>query len=218
MVQLSISDPGLLHQMKRSRHTILPFLSMAVVFLNGCAVTNSMPPPVHQTAIEQFLLTQSVEMALNGEENPSLPLPAGESLFLEVSGLTVNKTYVKDVVTRWLGEQGFRVQSESDNPSYKVIILVEGLGTEQSQSFFGFPPVQSAFIPFALPELPIYKAQYQKGYTRFRLDIYERESDQFVRSTPWYQHATYFHEYTLLFFIGFHRTNLAGPVNPASQR
>ncbi|MCA9464761.1 MAG: hypothetical protein KC643_04870, partial [Nitrospira sp.] len=87
-----------------------------LILMAGCAVTNTMPPPVHQTAIEQFLLTQSVEMALEGEGNPSLPLPTGESLFLEVSGLTVNKTYVKDVVTRWLGEQGFRVQSESDNP------------------------------------------------------------------------------------------------------
>ena len=95
----------------------------------------------------------------------------------------------------------------------RIQIIVQALGTEQSQSFFGMPEVQSVLIPFALPEIALYKVQYQSGYTRFRLDIFKTATGEFIRSTPWFQASTYYNEYNVLFFIDFHTTNLIGPFD-----
>ncbi|MGD9849948.1 MAG: hypothetical protein AB7T38_01650 [Nitrospirales bacterium] len=179
--------------------------------LPGCAATNNLPAPAHFTAIEQFLLTQSVEFSLNANNVPPLPLPEGATVTLETTGLTVEQRFLLGAVGRWLGEQGLHIQSKDQNPTYRAQILIQAFGTEQSQSFFGMPEVQGGLLPFAIPELPVYKAQYQKGYSRFRLDFFENSTGKFVRSTPWFQASTYFNEYTVLFFIEFHSTNLIGP-------
>lgn len=189
--------------------TLLGILILS--FLSGCASTNNLPAPAHFTAIEQFLLTQAVEFSLNTEDPSLLPLPAGETVTLETTGLTSEQEFLLGAVGRWLGEQGLRIQPKDEDSTYRAQILVQSLGTEQSHSFFGMPEVQGGLLPFAIPELPVYKAQYQTGYSRFRLDFFEMTSGKFIRSTPWFQASTYFNEYTVFFFIGFHTTNLIGP-------
>jgi hypothetical protein len=104
-----------------------------------------------------------------------------------------------------------KIVSEFQNARYRVLILVQALGIEQRVSLFGMPEVQGGLLPFALPEIAVFKKQSLSGYTRFRLDIYETATGQFVRSTPWFQGATYFNEYTVLFFFDFEFTNLIAP-------
>ena len=182
-----------------------------LIVLEGCAAMKELPTPDQATAIEQFLMTQAVERSLNSEDATSLPLPEGATVQLETTGLTVEQRFLIGAVGRWLGEQGFRLPPEGQEATYKIQIVVQSLGTEHSLSFFGMPEVQGGLLPFAIPELPVYKAQYQSGFTRFRLDIFETMSGQFIRSTPWLQASTLYNEYTVLFFIHFHRTNLVGP-------
>ncbi len=172
---------------------------------------HELPTPNEDTAIEQFLMTQAVEHSLNNQDTSALPLPEGSTVTLETTGLTINQRFLKGAIGRWLGEQGLRIQFDGQKATYRIQVLIQSLGTEQSQSFFGIPPVQSVLIPFALPEISLYKAHYQTGFTRFRLDIFETTTGQFVRSTPWLQASTFFNEYTLLFFIDFYRTNMVGP-------
>ena len=184
---------------------------LLLMVISGCATTTSLPPPAHFTAIEQFLLTQAIELSLNAKDVPPLPLPQGETVTLETTGLTVEQRFLLGAVGRWLGEQGLHIQPKDQNPTYRAQILIQALGTEQRISFFGMPEIQGGLLPFALPELAVYKAQYQTGYSRFRLDFFETTTGKFVRSTPWFQASTFFNEYTVLFFIGFHSTNLIGP-------
>ncbi|MDR4493045.1 MAG: hypothetical protein R3B74_01220 [Nitrospirales bacterium] len=179
--------------------------------LTGCATSNNLPEPEHFTAIEQFLLTQAVESSLNANDVPPLPFPQGETITLETTGLTVDQRFLLGAVGRWIGEQGFHIQPKDQNPTYRIQILIQAFGTEQSETFFGMPEVQGGLLPFAIPELAVYKAQYQKGYSRFRLDCFETATGKFIRSTPWFQASTYFNEYEVLFFISFHTTNLIGP-------
>lgn len=195
------------HMLKILR--LLAILSLTI--LPGCATTNTIPIPVHLTAIEQFLLTQAIDLSLPKKGIPVIPIPDGATVNLETTGLTVEQRFLLGAVGRWLGEQGLHIQPKDEKATYRAQILIQALGTEQSQSFFGMPEVQGGLLPFAIPELPLYKAQYQTGYTRFRLDFFETTSGKFIRSTPWYQARTYFNEYTVLFFIGFHSTNLIGP-------
>ena len=171
-----------------------------------------LPTPDQATAIEQLLMAQAVERSLKSEDATTLPLPENATVNLETMGLTVKQRFLIGAVGRWLGEQGLRLQTKGQEATYKIQILVQSLGTEQSQSFFGMPEVQGGLLPFAIPELSVYKVQYQSGFTRFRLDIFETSTGQFIRSTPWLQASTFYNEYTVLFFIEFHRTNLVGPL------
>ena len=186
-------------------------LGILFILLSSCASMKELPTPDQATAIEQFLVTQAVERSLTSQDATSVPLPEGSTVHLETIGLTVEQRFVIGAVGRWLGEQGLHLMPEGQAATYRIQILIQSLGTEQSQSFFGMPAVQSVLIPFALPEISLYKAHYQTGYTRFRLDIFETTTGQFIRSTPWLQASTFYNEYTLLFFIDFHSTNLVGP-------
>ena len=188
-------------------------LGILFIVLSSCATMKDLPTPDQATGIEQLLMSQAVELSLNSEDATSLPLPHGSTVKLETTGLSVEQRFLLGAIGRWLGEQGLRIPPDSKESTYKIQILVQSLGTEQSRTFFGMPPVQSVLIPFALPEITLYAAQYQTGFTRFRLDIFETATGQFIRSTPWLQASTFYNEYSLLFFIDFHSTNLVGPFN-----
>jgi hypothetical protein len=186
-------------------------LGLLLMMVTGCATMKELPTPDQATAIEQLLITQAVEQSLNNNDATDLPLPEHATVKLETVGLTVEQRFLIGAIGRWLGEQGLRLPPGGEAATYRIQILVQSLGTEQSQSFFGMPPVQGGLLPFAIPELSLFKAQYQSGLTRFRLDIFETTTGQFIRSTPWLQASTFYNEYTLLFFIDFYRTNLVGP-------
>lgn len=190
-------------------HTIL--LGILLAMVTGCAAMKELPTPDQATAIEQLLITQAVEQSLNNTDTPDLPLPEHATVKLETVGLTVEQRFLIGAIGRWLGEQGLRLPPEGEEAAFRIQILVQSLGTEQSRSFFGMPPVQGGLLPFAIPELSLFKAQYQSGLTRFRLDIFETTTGRFIRSTPWLQASTFYNEYTLLFFIDFRNTNLVGP-------
>jgi hypothetical protein len=184
---------------------------LILVVLVGCGTVHNMPEPVRPTAVEQFLMAQAVERSLNGENAMPIPLAYGDTVSLDTSGLTVEQRFFKGVIAGWLGEKGLQIVPDLYDARYRIYILVQALGTEQSVSLFGLPPIESVLLPFALPEIAVFKGQYQSGYTRFRLDIYETATGKFIRSTPWFQGSTYFNEYTLLFFFDFYRTDLIAP-------
>lgn len=195
--------------MHRSIFLLQVLLTLGI--LTGCGGMNKVPAPVRPTAVEQFLMTQAVERSLRGENTMPIPLAHGDTVSLDTSTLTAEHRFLKSAIGGWLGEKGLRTVSDSQNAKYRILILVQALGLEQRETFFGMPEVQGGLLPFAIPELAVYKNQSLSGYTRFRLDIYETATGKFVRSTPWFQGSTYFNEYTVLFFFDFEFTNLIAP-------
>ncbi|RMH32294.1 MAG: hypothetical protein D6690_14155 [Nitrospirae bacterium] len=177
----------------------------------GCAVGNNLPGPASPTAIEQMLMGQAVESSLSAWEATQFPIDTGTALYLQTSGIPQYQAFIKHHVAKWLGEKGYRIVETPSEASYSVTILVETLGVEQAVSFLGMPPVQSVLLPFALPELTLFKAQYQTGYARFRLDVFKTKTGQFVHSTPWQHGDSYYYHFTVLFFIPFHTTSLSDP-------
>lgn len=185
---------------------------LAFALLTGCGSMNNIPAPTSPTAVQQFLMTQAVERSLYGENTMLIPLAYGDTVSLDTIGVTTEKRFLKSAIGGWLGERGLKIVSESQNARYRILILVQALGTEQRDSLFGMPEIQGGLLPFALPELALFKKQSQSGYTRFRLDIYETATGKFIRSTPWFQGSTYFNEYTILFFFDFEFTDLIAPL------
>lgn len=208
----------------------LEYLGLMLLWvLSGC----SLPQEISKTprsAIEQLLLSQSVEEALDGM---SIPLPEGASIRVEVSGLQTDRAhlhideaderfgvidspswdlaFVRDVVAGRLGELGYRMRKPGAETEYLVRILVHALGTNQGKTFFGLPAIQSVIIPFSLPQLTLYQELDQLAHVRFHLDVYEVATGRFIRSTPWMAGNTYHNQYTIFFFFNFRSTDLIHP-------
>lgn len=203
-------------QLSRSVINILQVL-LLVGILTGCGAMNAIPPPATPTAVQQFLMAQAVERSLPRENTMPIPLTSGDTVSLNISGLSVEqglavaKEFFKGAIGGWLGERGVKIVMDPAKAKYRINILVQAFGTEQRSSLFGLPPIQSTLLPIALPQIAIYASQKMSGYTRFRLDIYETATGQFTRSTPWFQGSTYFNEYTILFFFDFEFTDLIAP-------
>jgi hypothetical protein len=109
-----------------------------------------------------------------------------------------------------LGELGVLLPPTPVDANYSVRIIVDALGTEQGESFVGMPPVQSVLLPFSLPQLTLFRAQLQRSYARFTLNIYNAKTGELVRSTAWYEGSAYYNQYTVLFFFMFEGTDLIG--------
>lgn len=208
--------------------TLLPLLALLAV-MSGCALPQEVTK-TPRSAIEQLLLTQAVERALEGL---TVPLPEGEAVRLEVSGLQTDRahlhvdeqdesfgiidspswdlTFIRDAVGGRLGELGYRVRKRDEDAAYLVRVMVQVMGTNQGKTFFGIPPIQSIIIPFALPALTFYQILDQLAHVRLHLEVFQTATGRFVRSTPWVAGTTYYNQYTVLVFFTFRTTDLIGP-------
>lgn len=197
-------------------------LVLLAIGFTGCAVEQEFSR-TPRTAVEQVLLTHAIERALS---NLTLQLPEGATLQLEATSLDsdrmlvrmsgaelgstrrpeIETAYIRDATAAVLGQRGYRLPPQGG--TYLVRVMVESVGTMQGLSFFGLPPVQSVVIPFALPELTLYKQQRQSGYARLRLDTYDNRTGEFLGSSATLVGRTYFDQYTILFYLTWHRTDL----------
>jgi hypothetical protein len=169
--------------------------------LVGCAISRE-PTRTPRTAIEQLLLSYAVQRSMNAL---SLPLSPVASVALEVVDFPTDRLLLQDrfiaepnalpvvptlatglvvvhgLVEGRLGVPGFPLQQSRHQATYFLRLLVLSLGTDQAQTFFGMPAVQGGLLPVALPELTLHKAQRQKAYMRYRIDIYESATGRFIR-------------------------------------
>ena len=203
--------------------------------LSACAFSRE-PSRTPRTAIEQLLLSQAIERSLR---HLSLPLAPKQSVTISIAGFPHDRSVLQtpfpstsDLQTNQqlsvirhqssdlpvmqgkvearLGELGLLVYPLEQDADFRIHVIVEALGTEQGQSFFGMPPVQSVLIPFALPELTLFKAQLQRGYARYQFDIFDAKSGELIRSTAWYEGSAFYNQYTFLFFITLEGSDLVG--------
>ena len=202
----------------------------AVLFMmlvGGCSLEQELSR-TPRTAVEQVLLTQAVTHALT---NLTLRLPAGVNVELDATGLESDRSrlrmtnsdlgtlnspnrvilYIRDTVAAELGRRGYLVRARDMETPYLVRVMAESFGTMQGVTFFGMPPVQSVLIPFALPELTLYKQQNQSGYARLHLDIYDNRTGEFLGSSATLVGRTFYNQYTLLFFLTWNRTDIDAP-------
>jgi len=197
------------------------------MLLAGCMLERDVSR-TPMTAVEQLLLTGAAEHAMH---NLIVELPKESTMRVSVTGLHADRLQltkgedgravphgpsldlflVRDFVATGLGRLGFRVDPLDEEPDYLARVVVESFGTTQGLTFFGMPAVQSVLIPFALPELTLYKAQEQFGYARVHVDFFEYGTGTFEGSTPTTIGRTYFHQYTALFLFTWYKTDLTAP-------
>jgi hypothetical protein len=194
---------------------LLKNIAMTAAFIGLAAGCSSIHKTTQssRTAVEQLLISEAVMRSLPSEPQGmfSLSIPPGASIALNTSGITPDRVILHQILVGWLGRQGFAVQQDEKNATYRINVIVPAMGTEFGTNFFGMPPASSQFLPISIPELALYKAQFQTGYVKFYMDIFKLPSEQFVQSTPAFLAETYYNDYTVLLFISFSRTDLHSP-------
>jgi hypothetical protein len=210
-------------------------LAVVLLLSSGCALSHD-PTRTPRTATEQLLLSHALTRSLNDLE---VPLPAGKSVAVEVIGFPVDRLILQEPFTSSatlgspdspvvrlpasdlqvvrgmfetrLGQLGFVLPQRRHDAAFLIRLIVLTFGTEQGVSFFGMPPVQSVLLPFALPELTLFKAQRQSSYMRCVVHVYDATSGRFLRSTAWYEGTAYYNQYTWFFVFSYRTTDLPQP-------
>ncbi|SFN39222.1 hypothetical protein SAMN05216386_0778 [Nitrosospira briensis] len=201
----------------------LVFVAVSIGLMTSCSTMHEATRS-QRTPVEQLLISEAVLRSLPATADGSLPIPPGSSVILDTSGISIaagissDQTLLQKILTGWLGRQGYSVQKSEEKATHRVNVIVQALGTELGNSFFGMPPVRSQIIPFSLPELALYKAEYQTGYVKFYMDIFELPSGAFVQSTPAYLAETYYNGHTVLLIFSFTSTDLDFPPQLGSYR
>jgi hypothetical protein len=217
------------------RRLIMP---LALVMITGCSIEQELSR-TPRTAVEQVLLTQAIERALVNmtiqlpdgvnvevdatglDSDRSRLRMTGSDVGTSTSGATNNLgtmntpsreiRYIRDTVAAELGRRGYRVRDSGTESPYLIRVMAESFGTMQGVSFFGMPAVQSVLIPFALPELILYRHVKQSAYARLHLDVYDDRTGEFLGSTAKLVGRSYYDQYTILFFITWKVTDITAP-------
>jgi hypothetical protein len=182
-------------------------LATAIILVAGCSTTRRNTQS-SRTAVEQLLLSEAVKRSFPSHPGEFLPIPRGASVAINTVGMTADQAFLQQVLAGWLGQQGYLVQKDGKDATHRIDVVVEALGTELSSAFMGMPPVQSQFIPFSLPELALFKSQYQTGYAKFHLNVFGLPAGNFLGSTSAFLADAYYNDYTVLFMLSHTFTDL----------
>ena len=189
-----------------------------VLMLSASCSTMHSATQSQKAAVEQLLISEAVLRSLPQDANDIIAIPQGARVAIDTSGVSADQILLQKTLQGWLGQQGYAVQKNEDKADYRISVIVRSLGTELGNSFFGMPPVTSQLIPFSLPELALYKAQYQTGYAKFHMDIFELPAGTLVQSTPPFLAQTHFNNHTILLFFTINSTDLESPPRLGSFR
>lgn len=189
---------------------IISLYTASIACLTSCSTTQ-IATNSPRTTVEQLLISETVVRSLPKKSDKSLPIPPGSKIIINTSALTEDQTLLKQELTGWLGQQGYLVQKDENNATYRIDVIVRALGTESGGTFFGIPPVRNTFIPLSLPELAFYKSQLQTGYVKFNMNIFEVLTGKFIGSTSTFLADSHHNNYTVLFLFSYTSTNLISP-------
>ena len=182
--------------------------ALAIVSLVGGAIGCSTERRITNTpatGLQQLLTTEAVDRAVKKLVLPDLQ---GHTVYLQTGSPAEwgDQFYLNQAVAAQFSERGAKVTFDPTQADSIVSVLAGSIGTDQKDILFGMPEAASTFLPIALPELAIYKAQDQQGFAKVELVATDAKTGgTLYRSGPTYG-TTYVHNRTVL-FIGWYTTD-----------
>jgi hypothetical protein len=153
----------------RTRPVIALLAVLPVVLLGGCATTRY--TDTSRTAMEQLLISNAVDQALDRVEFPQL---GGQSVFVDDKYIEcVDKAYVVGCVRHRVLASGARLADKADNADVVLEVRSGGVGTDKVETFFGVPPIAlPGPVPINLPEIKVMGRQSQTGTAKLGIVAY----------------------------------------------
>ncbi|KPJ64466.1 MAG: hypothetical protein AMJ45_05670 [Syntrophobacter sp. DG_60] len=184
---------------------IVILISILVIFLPSCSTTRYITE-TKRSAIEQLLLTKSVERAIGDVFWVEIK---GSKIYIETASLaTEEENYLKKAVSLWCLEKGAVVVEDKNKADYIASVLVKSLGTDRIDTvYLGIPSLPVPLTGISTPEIDILGSRRQKGYTELEIILYSASTGQFVQKTKPLIGKTHFSTYKI-FLIPIRRNNI----------
>jgi hypothetical protein len=158
----------------RAEH-LLPLL--ALLISAGCATTRY--TDTSRTAMEQLLISNAVDQALDRVEFPQL---AGQSVFIEDKYVEcVDKAYVVACVRHRVLSSGAKLADKADSADLVLEVRSGGVGTDKVETFFGVPKIAlPGPMPISLPEVKLVGRETQSGTAKLGVVAYHAKEKRAV--------------------------------------
>ena len=143
-----------------------------LMLLASCSTMHSATQS-QKAAIEQLLISEAVLRSLPQDANDIIAIPQGARVAIDTSGVSADQIFLQKTLAGWLGQQGYAIQKNEDKADYRISVIVRSLGTELATVFLVCRPSRASLSLFPCPNWRLYKAQYQTGYAKFHMDIFE---------------------------------------------
>jgi hypothetical protein len=161
--------------------------------VSGCAAQRTLTQ-TPRSATEQLLLSAAAERSATQIVSPDVQ---GTRVYLEVTGLTKDAEFARDTVANELQARGAVIVTEATKATHTVRIVVQALGTDQTESFFGVPAM-SGIIP--IPEIVLFKRNRQTARSRLRFTVIDARTGQTVGQAQEVEGRTVFTRLAILAF------------------
>ena len=142
--------------------------TICICLLGGCTSRTVSNTP--RTAIEQLLLSTSVDKAL---EKLKLPEITEKNVYLNFADLQAyDVEYVKSAFKAAIAKQCSAIVEKPEDADYIIQVSSGGLGNEYKDTLFGIPGLPVPGSPATLPELALWKRVEQDGIAKFLVTVY----------------------------------------------
>jgi hypothetical protein len=170
-------------------------LALPLIMVLGSCATKKTLTQTPRSPIEQRLLAGAVERAAIRLEGPDFE---GAAIHLEVAGLTQDALFAGETVASELQSRGAVVVSDPAKARYVVKLLVQALGVDRTERFFGIPSMNSFLLP--VPEITLFNWIKQTGVSRLSIRVVDARTGRLVGSTEKVDGVTVFSRMTILPF------------------
>jgi hypothetical protein len=116
----------------------------------GCSTTQRTTQSP-RTAIEQLLISEAVLRSLPAESQGMFSIPPGAGVILNTAGISLDRALLQQILVGWLGKQGFAVQQDEKNATYRINVIVNAMGTEFGSDFLVCHPPPASLFRFPSP-------------------------------------------------------------------
>jgi hypothetical protein len=148
---------------------MMTVLLAGLMMMLGCASTRY--TDTSRTAMEQLLISNAVDQALDRVEFPQL---AGQSVFVDDKYMEcVDKAYVVGCVRHRVLASGAKLADKVEGADLVLEVRSGGVGTDKVETFFGFPKIAlPGPMPISLPEVKLISKETQSGTAKLGIVAY----------------------------------------------
>ncbi len=145
----------------------------------GCTTTRS--TDTQRTALEQLLISNATDQALNKVDFRPL---GGRKVFVSDKYFdSVDKTYVLGTIRHKVLAVGATIAEKAEDAEVILEVRSGALGTDRTEGFIGLPQIAMPLpLPVAIPELKIFARKTQIGTAKIGLVAYDAKTKEAIGS------------------------------------
>jgi hypothetical protein len=190
---------------------LMPGVLALLVLLSGCAFSTEIPSS-SPSGLDQLLILSSLERAA---VKLHLNRYRGKRIYIDFFSQLSNDGFIKKYLVTLLQKVGADVVDDVKQADLTLKTFAAVAGIDHAESFIGLPAITPPVVGVTIPEIALYKALRDRGYTDLRIYAFDRRTGNFMaEESPRAIGKSKYNRYTVLIAINFTLTDVTQPVKP----